>query len=425
MSLKKITIIFLAIVLIIVFGWISIISPIIPISYDEAWNWTNVASKGHLFPIFNYPAANNHVFFSFLQSFVTPKFLLWYLPEITRLLNVFVDAFFILFVWYLFSKFFKKSSPLWLACIFLIIVFTSPLSMPFFIIARGYLLGALLLLMGIYLLSSRKYFLTSLMFILSCWTLPTYSYCLPLIYLYALFSSNKKERIRLYLSILVVPITLFILYSPIMSGVLVQGKIWHTGTYAQFISAIWTAFSNLYNISPFIFINDFYFMSYIVSIAVLMRKNTDTATKRFFTLLTFSILSYIIVVGIFSWLGIATPPFLRVSLFIPLFGAITIFFASIVVKQHGLKVFLVLMLLLNTSVGFYFFITKLPFQRKNPYPILVDYLVPLDFPISSKERILLQQGKISELDLTFGLDDSVLYYFSQIYHVPVVNKLKK
>lgn len=401
----------------------GILYPFIPISYDEAWNWTNVARYGPRYALTNYPAANNHVFFTVLESIFTPRFLLWYFPEITRLINVIAVAVFFTCIWIVFSKLFKKKSIFWILLFVFICFFVSPLVTPFFIIARGYVLGALFLFVGIYTLSQRKYFLSSALFILSAWTVPTYSYCLPLIYLCAFFLRNQKQTKRLILSGLLIPSVLLLLYIPILSAVFAQRKIWHTGPYTKFILNIFQSLSNY----PYVmngFMNVIYLLLYGISILILI-KTASIKVKNFFLLLISAVISYLVTVGIFSVLHKVDPPFLRVGLFIPLFISLTILGAALSVRGFVLRCVFWIVLVVNACIGLYFFTTKLPFDLKNPYPVLADYLVPIPFPISDNQRKLLQQRKITNLSLVHPLDDSVLYYFSQIYHISVKNSLKK
>lgn len=424
--------------------YINVTHPIIPISYDEAWNWTYIASNGPWYALTNYPAANNHVFFTFLQSFITPRFLLWYFPEISRLLNVILGISLVVVIWVVFGRLLKNKSIWLLLGISVVCFFVSPLTTLFFIVARGYLLATFLLFCGIYVISQKKYFTASGFFILAGWTILTYTYTLPLIYTATFFYAKKIERKKVIFSALIIPVVLLVCYYSILSAVLIQGKIWPTGTLQNFLYMTWQSISNfpylpydkiifphmpqeiiivLYHLIKNI-LNVIYTIIYLASCFLLFRTKS-IPVRRFFFLLNSSIMSYLFAVILLSSFHISNVPFQRVGLFIPLFIAMTTVGGIFYVKSLQLKLVFCLLVVGNLVIGLYFFYTKLPLRLNNPYPILSDYIVPIPFPVTTKERVQLQENQIKALTLVHPLDDSVVAYFSYIYKVPVINLIPK
>lgn len=391
----------------IVLFTISVMTPIIPLSYDEAWNYTNISSKGPMYAITNFPFANNHVFFTLLQSVTVPRVFLPYFPEATRLLNVAVGIAFFLLVSRVLTQILHKKS------IFVFVVavaacfFCSPLVTPFFIVARGYLLGMALLFSGIYIVSLKRYTAATILFILSGWTVTTYIYCLPLIYLTAFFISKRGEQKRVFISAVFAALGLYIVYKPILFTVLSQGALWNTASPITFFRTQWNSLSYI----SYLPVTG----AYVLSLIVLFSKHTNKSVSRFFMLLTSSIAGYLIVVELLSLTGIAHPPYERAGMFIPVFITITLLGAMFTSKSSLIKYLLLTFLGINTLAGIYFSLTGLPFHR--------EYLSPTPYPVSLRQRQLLTQKKLPYLTVTRPEDEPFFLYFSQIYSVPVLRNL--
>lgn len=414
---RLLALIFLCVLL---FSAISIVIPVIPISYDEAWNYTNISSKGPLFSITNFPFANNHVFFTFLQSFIVPKQLLWYFPEATRLLNVFVSALFIALLYTIFRQYWKKASFVWFVAAAVICFFVSPLVTPFFIVARGYMLGMVLLLFGIRCLSLRYMIAASVFFILSGWTVVTYIYCLPVIFISMMIISKKDDWKKIFISVFFTGIGLYICYKPILLLVLSQGTAWASNSLSAFFFTTWRSLSYL-SFLPYgdIWAGIFSFV-YGMSIMGCIRGQLPRTLRYFIVLLTSAIVSYLFVVGVLSLFGIANPPYERAGMFIPLFVCITILIAAFQTKTTWMKILFLCILGCNTLVGLYFFTTAFTHMSTHRYPFNVSYLAPFPYPISDIERKFLKEKKIPTLSVPDSGDDTFYVYFSKIYKVPLV-----
>jgi len=399
---------------------ISIIFPIIPVSYDEAWNYTNISSKGPLFSITNFPFANNHVFFTFLQSFTVPQKLLWYFPEATRLLNVFVGTAFAMLLYGIVCQFLKKKSLMWFIISAASCFFMSPLVTPYFIVARGYMLGMVLMLCGIYCVSLTRMIAASLFFILSGWTVVTYIYCLPVMFISLVVISKKNDWKKILACAFLTGIGLYICYKPILLLVLSQGILWTSASFEIFLLRTWRSLSYL----SFLTYGDvgavIFSIAYGISLLQCVRGQSPKKLRYMVILLTSAIASYLIMVGVLSFFHLANPPYERAGIFIPLFAGITIISAAIQAKTVWIKAFLWFTLACNTLIGVYFFTTALPYPSASHYPFNISYLAPFPYPLSDVERKLLKEKKIPTLSVPDSGDDTFHAFFSKIYAVPLI-----
>ncbi len=64
----------------------------VPLTYDEAFNFTDVASRGVGYVISHYPNPNNHVAFTALQAISLPATLVETWPPLLRIPNLLVGA---------------------------------------------------------------------------------------------------------------------------------------------------------------------------------------------------------------------------------------------------------------------------------------------------------------------------------------------
>ena len=202
-----------------------------PIFYDEAWTYLNFTKKGVLGSISYYPAPNNHILHSVLTN------LTYYLPfgQTTnlRLPNLIVSLFSSILFFYTFSKLLNRKIALILLplyCFLFPVLYYSYLS-------RGY---SLLLLSFIICFYSTirlttdtgkikpyfKYYISlSIGAVLGFYTMPSFLYpyftCISFIFLYWKIKRNYTNIFHLFLSGLIVSVTVLSLYAPvfIISGI--------------------------------------------------------------------------------------------------------------------------------------------------------------------------------------------------------------
>jgi hypothetical protein len=148
----------------------------VPLTYDEAWNFTNLSSRSPSYALLNYPAPNNHVLFTFLQSLLLPNRLVSYWPPFLRLPNL-------LYGWALFIVLGKILS----ACSIgkqtahfgVALLMISPITALYLVVARGYLLGLLLVLAAVLAYLHKRLNVATLCLILATYTVPTFGYIYP------------------------------------------------------------------------------------------------------------------------------------------------------------------------------------------------------------------------------------------------------
>lgn len=396
--------------------FISIVYPLIPLNGDEVRTYLDFAQHGSLFSITHYEVPNNHVFFTFLQSFFLHKKILLLIPYEIRLLNTIICLLFFAFLSYIFTTLLKKKMSLFVFLFLtLLCFFASPLLTPYFIVARGYLLGSLLLLAGAFFLSTNKFYLAAFSFILSVWTIPTFMFAVPLQYVGALLVNRRVDQKKVIISGLLVPIGSIILYFPVWKDLLGNANMgWGYESLNIFSLLTLNSVSNFSYIRFGFVINIWYLIIFIFSFFFIQKK-ADEALRRFVLFLLLSIAGYLIIVLLFFLLGITSLPFVRNGLFIPLFVALTILFASFMTKGK-VKGMLEISLLLNILIGI-FLLTNLFPMNKKPYPAFNG-----DQKYTSKSLIQFLTNKNVKYLSIDGNDNVLIMYYSFIYSIPIKEK---
>lgn len=409
--------IFIFILQIAFFSYVSIIYPVIPITYDEAWNYTNISSHGPLYSITNYPFANNHIFFTLMQSLTVPTQLLRYYPEAIRFFNLVIGITFISVLYVYVTIVLKRKNLVWYPLAGIIVFLVSPIVSLYFIVARGYLLGMVLLFAGIFTLSLRKYFIAALFFILSAWTVITYSYTFPLMYVSFLLLISPRDRKKLVISAVCICAGLFICYRPVLLSVLKQGNIWNPETFYGFLGGVVRSLSNFAAVDYGNILNGMYALGYAGSIFLILKTRISVQTKNFLVLLNLSIGSYLFTVGILSVFHIANPPPERAGMFIPVFVSITVISVAMLTRVRWIRYVLWSTVGINLLAGLYIFYMQTPFCHSNPFGIQCSAaIVP---PVSDVERRLLKERKLTYIKVPDHQDDTLYLYFSKIYSVPI------
>jgi hypothetical protein len=344
---------------------ISIVAPVIPFNGDEAANYLEFSRFGPIYPIFHYELPNNHVFFTVLQSLLVPKVMLSFLPAFPRFLNIIVTVCLFSFLFIFINHLSKKiifGLILLIACFFI-----SPLVTPYFIVARGYLLGLTLLLIGIYFMVKNKFLVSSVLFILSGWTVPTYAYALPFIYISAmcLYSGARKKVLLSAISTL---LGLFICYLFVIGQMLAQVNIWGYNSLLDFITQTLLSITNFSYIKYGYIFNVVYLLLFVISVVVFFKEKENKKIKELIIFLISAVFGYLIIICGLSIFLHANEPFLRNGLFIPLFTVIILYIIALLTKNNNLKVLIFIIIILNILAGAYLLVMN--FKQVNPrYPV--------------------------------------------------------
>jgi hypothetical protein len=192
--------IFLALV-----GWLSF--AVVPLTYDEAYNWTNYAAGGIRASCCHYNEPNNHVFYTILSSQLNSASVIGRWPFLMRLPNLLVVAAFVALLAFTVFREYR-----WSVALAAVLLWSTPHTLRYSLLGRGYLLGTLLLVAGTYLLIRRPW-TAWLPLALSVYTVPTFVLHFPGIFLVALFRRTPGAVVA---AGLLTVLTSVLLYWPIL-----------------------------------------------------------------------------------------------------------------------------------------------------------------------------------------------------------------
>jgi hypothetical protein len=324
--------------LLALFIWLFVVAtslvPFVPLTYDEAWNFSNIVVHGSRWIATNYPFPNNHVLFSLIQSILLPETLIEsYWPPLLRLVNVVLGLILlVLFDMFLKGHNLNKRSR---ATILLIVVFGAPIYTTYFFVARGYLLACGLLLLSLTSLALNKKFLSMLLLSLSIYSIPTFLFALPGMCGALLFLSHDKlQQSSFYPSLRGIfyffcgsIIFAWLLYSPIWRDVFLKSHNFHGASSPTDFSFKLAAAISSYGefISPTLTIA-FLGITWIICATITSRnqKLTLEPLYRFSLMCAFtSIGGYLTCLVAILFVGINIP-FLRSLCFIPLLFQISL-----------------------------------------------------------------------------------------------------
>lgn len=285
---------------------------------DEGQNFF-LSQKGALAVITSYQSPNNHVFFALLQTLL-PDSLFYSNPLLLRLNNFIFVVLTLIILSYILNKY-AKFSLLLSACLAVGLLTVSPVHFQWLLLARGYVLGLLLVIGGcLSLVKEKNVILSALFFGLSIWTVPTYGYVLPGI-LIARFCRYLDEEDLIVntarttrLGALIICITL-IFYSPIVKDVIQASQLsWLQRMVYKDIPSFLHAWGELFGqpasskiLAPIILVLMIY-----CSAQILRKKS---AAFYWAALLAGASVSYFVVIIILSVLDMSKPPFARNSMF--------------------------------------------------------------------------------------------------------------
>jgi hypothetical protein len=307
------------------------LSGVVPLIYDEAWNYLALSNRYIFYPLVRYKVPNNHIFFTFAQSVLVPDFLVRVNPHFLRIPNLlYAGAAVLLSYHVLVRRGGVRIAPF--AGAVLAVALVSPLATTYLFVARGYLLGTVLLLAGCYYLSrppARYPFTGWLLVVGAAWTIPTFGYTLPglfALHLMRLWSEGRRFEWRRDPLPRVVAI-LVVVYLPAAHEIVG----WTSGA-----SATWGAlFAHIRFVVGQIGNFEGSTVAYVVgSVAcglgllallvqlptVLGEPRSEHVDRRMFSVMVLAcVASYFACVAALALLGIAKPPYVRHAVFVPLF----------------------------------------------------------------------------------------------------------
>lgn len=197
-----------------------LLSRTLPLTYDEARNWLAFSSRGVHYVTHNYLVANNHVLYTSLISFL-PAADVRADPLNLRLLNIVVAIVLVdlMFVWLV-----REGVP-WLVGIAALLL-SGPVTVIYFGVARGYLLGTLLTFLGIQLLAVRRHRTPAsigagVLFALAIYTVPTFALGMVGIGILLLWQRRLVDTVLWGATAVVIAV---LLYLPILHQVLRAGQ---------------------------------------------------------------------------------------------------------------------------------------------------------------------------------------------------------
>jgi len=377
-----------------------ILSYLIPLTIDEVWNYVNVASKPFSTIITFYDYPNNHIFYSLLVRLgITHVYVLH--PHAIRLVSCVTTVILlellcsILHIQTLWKKF----------GFFVGFLFFSPLLLFYSVLSRGYMLGSLLFLLSLFFLQKRKIALSSLFGILSIYTVPTFLYAFPGIWIYLLIKKDVHLVIRHALYMVV---GVLFVYLPVLSKLILHTQAkWNDVSYGVFLrDTIYTAF--FFPKTIIVLILGGIGMTAIVAWNLFLSLRTkQTHSLQLF--LCIAIVSYVGVIGILHYTRGMNPPFVRNGVFLIVFLYTLCLFLA---KQYRWFRFLFSLylfgnILLGTTV-------LVQFIKQRETPPLFSYFGT--YPMNAYEYPRLS----NHIYLFYSSDyDSLIHqYLSSYYHFP-------
>jgi hypothetical protein len=297
--------------------------PLVPLTYDEAWNFTNVSSRGVAFAYRSYEFPNNHTLFSIVQTLI-PHSAVDRWPPLLRVPNVLI-AFALLITLHITTRQRRAISG---ALVAAALALCSPIFTSYLLIARGYLLGTVLLLAAVHIVSEDRHaWLGGFTSGLAVAVVPTFGYAVPGIAacLALRFWRTRDFRPLLLFAVsLVASVTAF--YAPKFGTVLEQGRRWREdASIGEFIASTGEFVGNgaLWSLAAVALA--------VALITAVFRRGPQTSQTRdasSMILLASSVVSFYACVGVLAAVDIANPPYPRNAVFAPLFVWVMVVMAA-------------------------------------------------------------------------------------------------
>lgn len=192
----------------------------VPLTYDEAVNFSFFSSKPPTYALWNYQSSNNHVLFTFLQSLLLPNTLVYFWPPFLRLPNLLYGCGLFAVLGRILSECSVRKHAAYFG---VALVMISPISALYFVVARGYLLGLLLVMAAVLAYLQERIKLATLFVIFATYTVPTFAYIYPAFIVCAelddVGSSWRRRVLRMGTRSAIFVAGVVLLYLPVLDGV--------------------------------------------------------------------------------------------------------------------------------------------------------------------------------------------------------------
>jgi len=309
----------------IVFTFLVALSLIIPLNYDEVWNYVHVSSKPFVTIITYYDYPNNHIFHSLLVRLFGITSLYARHPNAIRLVSCITT----IILWEIICRIVHIQRPWKKFFVFLGFISFSPQILLFSVYSRGYMLGTVLLFLSIMYLQKKKVARSVLFAILSVYTVPTFLYAFPGLWVYLLYKKEIREAItHAFLTF----VGISFVYLPILNKLILHTNAkWNDVSYGIFLK---DTFHDFLFFPPTLVI---FVMSLLVLLPIITKKlripSKTTQKKLLPVFLSISIVSYLGTICLLYYSKGTNPPFVRNGVFLVVFLFILCLFLA---KHHRL-----------------------------------------------------------------------------------------
>ncbi len=366
----------LALMVVAVVTYISL-TGIVPLTYDEAANYQLFSSHGYAFVLTNYSLPNNHVLFTFLQSLL-PGSMVDAAPRCLRIINSITTAALTLVLSRVMQRTIDASGVLPTKYRALLgtaasigVLFASPLFIIYLFIARGYLLGSVILFGSSLLAIKASRFSPHLLGIgvaLAAWCVPTFAFAAPGLALAIFLTAHGSVASRFAKTVLsgvVCSAVLGLVYFPIIGQMQEQSDKWtkplpfggftwsHLGL-ATSLASSWAGALLL--------------ISTLVAVAFGLYRKGPTSLLRLALAMTAAALSFYLVAEVLNATGLCPAPFLRNALFIPPFIWTALFVAALACANKPLTAAAFAILLANAGINLSEFYSSFIRGDPNTFP---------------------------------------------------------
>lgn len=275
---------------------------VIPITYDEAFNFNEYSSQGARRSFESYTYPNNHIFFTLVQT-VLPNRAVRFWPPLLRLPNcAIVAALAAVLARLCRIAGWRRNG--FVACGLL---FCAPLFTLYLFVARGYLLGAVLALAATLFAVRRRPWLAGGAVGLAAATVPTYAFAAPAIAAIAWFCARRfRDAVAVFIPSAAIAA---LVYAPKLQAVAAQRKVWTTWTFREFAAAVAAAAGNAPALSLACFC-----LLIAAAIAAIRHGRETRVPFALLAVLASFFLSIFVLVGA----GAIGAPFARNAMFVPL-----------------------------------------------------------------------------------------------------------
>ena len=343
------------------------VSGVLPLTYDEAWTFIEFTRHGAAYSAIHYPLPNNHVAFSILEALVVPERWVIANPLWVRLGNLIVLAGLLLLLRAMLLRHLALRG-LALAATVAALVLCSPLVTLYELLARGYGLGTLLLLIAIEYGAMRERRVTAAVSCaLAAWTVPTFALTVPGVFLAMLWQGGRNHWMRTVQSAVLFLVLTLLLYSPILGSVLGHSQAWNANSDSlALLIGLSAALGNLSQIT----LAPWAGIAFLVLTLFILTRAPESASRDAATALLGTVASTLIVTGLLIATGVITTPFLRALSFAPLFVWLSLLLAA--GSAAASRQIALTLLALNAAIGALLLIQRLVFGDPQQYPLLAN-----------------------------------------------------